>query len=515
MKKTFGKLFACFMAAVAAFSVAGCKGGKISEVDDGEGVLNILCMEAGYGTTFMDEWIKEFKKVPGNEDVTVNPVYDVQVGDTTLSLLNDPSLNPYDLILTGTFSYVKHAENGLLEDLSGVVSELDYPLLDSYADFGKYKGKTYVLPWVHGPAGIIYNTDMLPAERIPKTTDELVALCGDITAGRIETAKDIKPFVWGGSNAGNYWRYSADCWWAQYDGVDAYRDFWTFTVDGIPNSPDGYRVYGQQGILESYTVLENILKPDYCVYGSQSKDHTTSQSDFMLGRAVMIPCGDWMESEMRKNYASVTNYKLMRTPVISALGDKLKLAGDGATHSQNDEKLSEVVGYIDDGKTDGEISALTGVTVAKAAAVREARLTIYSMDSRHQVFIPSSSNAKDEAKAFIKFMSSLKASEIFQKEARSQQPYDYGADAVVCEGASSYLKNNIELVKDAKFIFPDYDTSSIRYKGGVNREFVKYNDELEISFYDGNLTAKKLFDDNYNYFTAAGENKWSYHYNLR
>ena len=52
------KLLATSIAGVSIFSAVGCNT-KVEEMPDEPGVLNILCMEAGYGTEFMDEWIKD------------------------------------------------------------------------------------------------------------------------------------------------------------------------------------------------------------------------------------------------------------------------------------------------------------------------------------------------------------------------------------------------------------------------------------------------------------------------
>ena len=70
MKKKLLAVFSASMAAcVAATALAGCGGLRAEKVDNTPGVVNIVMLEAGYGTEFMDKWIEDFKAIPGNEDI--------------------------------------------------------------------------------------------------------------------------------------------------------------------------------------------------------------------------------------------------------------------------------------------------------------------------------------------------------------------------------------------------------------------------------------------------------------
>lgn len=493
------KLVSVLLAVVSLFSVGACKNLAVETINDGEGVLNILCMEAGYGTSFMTKMIEEFKK--DNPDIEVNVVFDVQSTETADKYYTQSTPNPYDLFFTAYMNYRAKVDSNWLESITDVYESFENPIVDIYKEYGKHKNNYYTMPWAYGPYGLVYNTDMLPDDRVPATTDELVALTKDIAAGRVSTVPSgVPPFVWGGKNAAAYWEYLTDIWWAQYEGTEKYQNFWTLNDS---SADDGYTVYGQEGIKLGYSVLEELLKIDgNSLTGSQTKDHTVSQSDFMLGKAVMLPCGDWLERETIDNYPDVKNYKLMRTPVLSALGASLKLAGDSADNAAHDAKLSAIVKLIDAGKNDAEIASETQVSESKIKEVRTARSI--SLTSTHQAFIPASSNAKTEAKAFLKFMSTKKAGEIFKKEAHSMLPFKY-KEELEYKG-SAYLENNCAIAKDATFIYYDYDTSAVRYIGGLHK-WVKH-EEPALEFYAKTLTAEQFRKDNFDYFTSNGENKW-------
>ena len=501
------KIVTVLLAVISLFSFGACKNLAVETIDDSDGVLNILCMEAGYGTTFMTKMVEEFKKE--NPDIEVNVVFDVQAAETADKYYTQSTPNPYDLFFTALVNYRAKVDNNWLESITDVYESFENPIVDTYADYGKHKNDYYTMPWAYGPYGLVYNTDMLTDERVPRTTDELVSLTKDIAAGRVSTVPSgVKPFVWGGKNAAPYWDYVADTWWAQYESAEKYQNFWTLNDS---SADDGYTVYGQQGILRAYSVLEELLTVENnSVTGSQTKDHTVSQSDFMLGKAVMLPCGDWLERETVDNYPEVKNYKLMKTPVISALGVSLKLAGNSADNSAHDAKLSAIVKLIDVGKTDAEIASDTQVSENKIREVRTARSI--ALTSPNQAFIPASSNAKTEAKAFLKFMSTKKAGEIFKKEARSSLPFKYSEEFEY--KGSPYLENNYAIAKDATFIYYDYDASPVRYKGGLPK-WIKHEGPA-LEFYAGTLTADKFREDNFNYFTPDGENKWEqYRYHCK
>ena len=203
----------------------------------------------------------------------------------------------------------------------------------------------------------------------------------------------------------NYFDYLFFVWWAQYEfldaeyesGIDAYNKFWSLN----DTDPDGYTVYQQPGLEKAFEVLQSLFsEKTFFINGSETKSHTDSQVDFVLERAAMLPCGGWLQNEMKEHYSDKKNYRMMKTPVISALGKELKLAGDAATDAQHEEKLVAVVKAVDAGKDAAAIATELGVDVSKAQTVLAARNLSATIGINHQVWIPATSNAKENAKKF-------------------------------------------------------------------------------------------------------------------
>lgn len=516
MKKKFLAIACTVTAAcMAGATLAGC-GLKSEKVQNEPGVVNILLMEAGYGVEFMDKWIEDFKKIPGNETIEFYVKKDVHSTETATNAFLDGDKNPWDLCFTGDITYKKYVNQGELEDISDVVTDFDNPLRSELNDIITYQNKQWIVPWAYDPCGLIYNTTLLPQEKVPVTTNELIALAKDINAGKIESAKNAKPFVWAGLNAADYWQYVTDVWWAQYEfldseyesGIDAYNKFWSLN----DTDPDGYTVYQQPGLEKAFEVLQSLFSEKVSfINGSETKSHTDSQVDFVLERAAMLPGGGWLQNEMKEHYSDKKNYRMMKTPVISALGKELKLAGDNATDALHEEKLVAVVKAVDAGKDAATIATELGVDVSKAQTVLAARNLSVTIGINHQVWIPATSNAKENAKKFLTYMGSDSAAKIFREYSNSSLPFQYG-DNVALSAETPFLQSINEINASCNFLLPQMIASSVRYKGGL-KKFTE-NDDVIKKLWTGELTAASFVQGEYDYLAGEG-GKWDFYYKQR
>ena len=513
MKKKIMAMLCCAMTlCFTATALSGC-GLSTEKVDNTPGVVNIVMMEAGYGTEFMDKWIEDFKKIPGNEDIKFTVKKDVQSTETATNALLDGDKNPYDLCFTGDIWYKKYVDKGQLADISDVVAGFDNPLRSELNDIITYKEKQWIVPWAYDPCGLIYNTDLLPEDKVPVTTDELLALVADIADGKIESAKNVKPFVWAGDNAAAYWQYVTDIWWAQYEyldseyetGIDAYNNFWSLN----DTDPDGYTVYQQPGLEKSYEVLQALFaKKTWHMNGSETKKHTDAQTDFLLGRAVMFPCGGWLENEMKEHYSDKKNYKMMKTPVISALGKELKLAGESATDAEHEKKLIAVVKAADAGKNAETIATESGVEKSKAEIIIAARNLTACIGVNHQAWIPSTTNALENAKKFLTYMGSDAAARIFREYSNSTLPFAYKTLKLT---ASTPFQESMDALHDScEFLFPQMLATPMRYKAGLQK--FTNSPDVEKKIWAGELTAKSFVKGEYDYLTGK-DGKWNSYYN--
>ena len=193
-------------------------------------------------------------------------------------------------------------------------------------------GNIYTLTYGGSTIGIVYNKELFKQAGIdvtPRTTDELIAVCATLADMNITPTCHFK-------NGGYYWKMN-ELWFAQYEGIEAYNDFWA--------NPTKEKMLAKDGRYEALLVNQKLLTPENVLSGSNVDNHVSIQTKFLNGKAAMMVNGTWLSTEMQNN-DKINNFEMMRNPVISAIKNK-------CTTIQNDQQLRSVVSAIDS-ITDGE-----------------------------------------------------------------------------------------------------------------------------------------------------------------
>ncbi len=313
MKKTMRTLLALTLG-IALLCGCACAEAGLENKE-----LNIAIFEGGYGSSYWETIVERFEAAyPG---VKVNMQISPQIGDIIRPQIvagNVPdfiSMNDNDQ--TGVLlSLIR--ENGLLEltDLfEGPGLDDETPLKDQMlsgvlatakcAPYGD--GRVFIAPFNSSPMGLVYNKTLF-AEKgytLPETWDEFFAL-GD------RAKEDGIALL---TYAGIYPGYMESMLWpavasaAGMDGLSAISNY-------------------QQGAFSTDEVvrtLENIVKigaGGYLMEGTVALNHTQSQTDMMLNKALFIPNGNWMENEMKDApRADGFEFGLWHAPVPNA-GDR-------------------------------------------------------------------------------------------------------------------------------------------------------------------------------------------------
>ena len=389
-------------------------------------------------------------------------------------------------------------------------------IYSDYYDLYSINGKQYVMPWAHSMTGILFNKDVFEENNweIPKTTAELLSLCETIYQEKVKDTKEadrIYPFAWAGDNASGYWSYILEVWWAQYDGTQAYKDFWQVNYEG--GLAEGYQLYAQQGKLEGLTVLQNILQAKdsenatkYSRSGSIVETHTSAQLKLFEGKAAMMVTGDWCESEMSRDYKGKVNVEMMKPPVISSLSTKLGI--DEAT-------LSLIVSLIDDETISdyeirpGNLGIPTTVTAQAIAQIKEARSLVYNIGPNHQIWVPAYSAELETAKDFLKFMATDEAIRIYIQETGNSLPYTFtiekdGIDSELWLDMSDFSKSQYDLLQSTTALLLD-GSHPIRYMANANA-FNKYASYVKEMASDGTQkTVYQIWKDEYDF----AKEEWS------
>ncbi len=498
------------LALMSALTCSLCACGGVPVVTEDIPEVEIYLLEAGYRTEFMDEWIEAF--TAKNPEITVE--YKANSGATEKAVqdITNPR-STVDLWFTGWINLPRYVSEGasLVQGYDCVVEDLtdllDEPIEgegvsirqkaekadDRVMLFNTINGRNYSISWASGPSGLLINRDF--GLEVPKTTDGFIEQVKSIAAGTAGIASGVKPFIWPGQNAPGYWDYLMDTWKAQYDGIEGYDAYWRFGYEG--EAPT-YEVLHQQGILESYKVLDQISEQSYSVYESPQLRHTDAQQSYLRGAAVYMPSGDWFETEM-KSTGIEADIVMAKIPVISALGQKLRLAGASASYAENEEMLVSIVTDIDEGMTlDALKEKYSAVGDAKVQEVWDARHVAYNTGYNHIAYIPAFSNAKTAAKKFLKFICSNEGIAIFREYAGSTMPYDYTPPEG--EVRSEFQKSMDEIMKDTVSFFPTKNWTPLRYIANPISDSATW-----LSFYNNEKTPQQVYDDVYDY----SRRRWS------
>jgi len=307
--------------AIAALAVGCSSGGgdaKTSEASPKDGAapvaagkltgdMEVQAFKGGYGIDFYEQAAKEFEaKNPGLKvKVEGNPRVWEQLKPRMIG--GDPP----DLMFPGWgMDHWGLADEGQLEDLTtalqGKAAEGEGTWGDTFEPqllkLGQLDGKQYVLPyyvmlfgWWYDP-GVFAKNGWTP----PKTWTELLALCEKIKA------KGIAPLTF----QGQYPYYMIDGmllpWAMSVGGPEA--------VKAAQNmEPGGWK---SPAMIQAAKMIDELNQKGYFEKGAVALNHTQSQSEFLQGKAAMIPCGSWLYSEMEKQIPAGAKMQFMLPPVV-------------------------------------------------------------------------------------------------------------------------------------------------------------------------------------------------------
>ncbi len=461
MKKA-NKILTLAMCAAMVLTATAC-GGKSVPIEGGTEVEIQLYNPGGYGREFLDKWGEEFAKTYKEQGYTIK----VTKAEKDLNVeyeIQTPKKTTTDIYFAGNFDIAGAIDNSLtvLRDANKVLLEdLTESFYNSYAigkdgveesvkikdkmntevfQYTQYYGmnerwydKYFYIPWANSVTGFSVNKDLLANTfnlEIPVTTDEMIEQFEIIR----NSGTGIAPQVTAMSNAYGWWEYVDNVWWAQYSGAETWENFYK-VIPATGNTKDnGYDVYDDDGLEYAHRALFQMLRQENAPATSGGWDAKFAAASELNGEAVYFITGDWLANEMKREFptqgAAMT---MMKTPIISELGVKLRL--DGSTSGEADaakceEVLRKAVRGIDTaGKTNAEIIAEVAadcdvtLTDEQVEALRVARGIYYNLGYNHQCIVPSFSTEKEIALLFLRFMASDDGIQIFRECTQANLPF--------------------------------------------------------------------------------------------
>lgn len=391
MKKSVKFVAAALAAGLACAAFAGCNN---KEKPNSATDIEISFWEGSFGKTFMEDIVSGFMKKYPEYKVDLRTSKNAQTIANSLQKRKNDTTDIYFNQLSIFMNYTD-----LFADLSEIVTETipgetksikDKYDKSLYESLKNENGELKTLGWAGSTTGIFYYADVLENEGIdvPRTTDELADLVTSL--GKKTSFVQLKDARMG------YYQYLVKAWMAQYAGLDYYNNNWLQLKDesGKTPSKDVY-LSETDGRKQALDVLGSLLNSKTSI---EDPDKFKVARMFNLGDAVMMVNGNWVFGEV--DALKEKNIKMMRTPVISALAQKLETVAD-------DEELAALVSAIDNVLDNGATVSLTGsgydVSQADWDRVYAARTMVYNNGSEHAMIVNKYTNAKDGVKKFIQY----------------------------------------------------------------------------------------------------------------
>lgn len=447
-------------------------------VTDSSKIVEISLWNSGLGRKWLDDLIDAYRKEHQGYAFKVVASGSMDTFYTTIP--SNARSNSFDLYFTYGPRFRQYLADGrdkgdYLEDLTSVLSGLEGTVSDGILDTLKYDGKYYAGIWQASANGLLYNKTAFDAfgwkcdtvSGLPNTTDQLA----DVAMQILESEKT--PFI----NTG-YTQYMWAAWWEQYSGENrhSHSSFWDgdfydyFKNVNALDSWGATDVYVSEGLTVALdTFYDLITPPKYSHKDSNGISVSEAQVRFLSGEAMMMVNGGWLETEVAKNSDNIqvadTGVCFMKMPIVSRIVDTF----DGADQGMSDEKLSEIIDWIDGGKT----STRPDCSDDTVKRIEYARNIVYTSGPEMNCFIPSYAEGKEVAKDFLKFMYSEEGTKIYINATRQIPPWYNGAtEDIDVSDWSVFSKSQIALQESANYIFKKF-TNPIFYR--TNRVEVFYD----------------------------------------
>ena len=476
------KKITTFLCAVTAMT---CLCGTSCSKDQGNGVIkdgktvNVKVTSAGYGTSFVTALAEKFNDIYKDSTgykINVLPAQ-TNLGNTNLlqDIYSDSGVDVYwssvsiSLALEGQYGRclydltdsvyskpaIKFDGTEESETISEKVSNISYDIsnMDTVVYSGKNSndiGKFYGIPTTIGNAGFAVNLRVLREYglEVPKTTKEMWH-CVDAMMEKAATTR-VFPFAYSISGNG-YTGQPLQYWFAQYEGVNEWKKFWSMQDENGNNLAQPYEVFAADGV-------EEILKDYYRMYdenigsdGSKMQDFTSAQAQIMMGDAAFMATGSWMYNEEHLRYSEYTkDVSFIKIPVISALG--VKLFGDKYDEDKCDAILSAICDGVDAGKdvetikSETETALNVSLDLEDVAKAVEARgIVIDRSGSAWYISEKSDDEIKEIATLFLRMCASEDGAKLMGEHTNETQFFALGmfaeSDEPWFKGTSAMLFN--------------------------------------------------------------------------
>ncbi|MDU7887001.1 MAG: carbohydrate ABC transporter substrate-binding protein, partial [Clostridium perfringens] len=173
---------------------------------------------------------------------------------------------------------------------------LDTPLTTPYGD-----GKVFLAPLYYNVTGMWYNKALFKEKgwEVPKTWDEFFEL------GKKAKDEGIALYTYQGQAPG-YNEAVIFPMLASAAGEEA--------VENIFNYKEG--AWKDPNVKKALDVFQRMADEDMVLNGTVGMTHTQAQVEFLNGKALFLPCGSWLEGEMKDAIPEGFEFGFMAPPAF-------------------------------------------------------------------------------------------------------------------------------------------------------------------------------------------------------
>ena len=267
-----------------------------------------IFFEGGFGRGYLDNAADIFSKLHPDNEMSVSGIQ--RVGDQLRPRFIGG--NPPDVIDNsgaGNLDTAGLVAEDQLLDLAPLFAapSLDTPgktfgetLFPGSQDAGQYDGVQRVLLMAYTVAGIWYSQSLFEDKgwEYPQTWDDMLGFCD-----KIQSETDMAAWTYQGRYP-QYMNFGV-IWPLIYKngGLDA--------VVAIDNLADG--AWLADPVVKAAQMAQELYNQGFIMQGTEGLTHTESQAEWLQGKAVFIPCGTWLENEMRD--LTPENFNMVVKPV--------------------------------------------------------------------------------------------------------------------------------------------------------------------------------------------------------
>jgi N-acetylglucosamine transport system substrate-binding protein len=278
---------------------------------DGSKPLDFLMWKAGWGDEYALNALELYKAAFPDAEIKYEAVSRVQEAAQPRFVAGDPP----DVIEGSALDLASLVSNGQLVAVTDLLAAPAWDtegatvadtLLPGTQDDVTFDGVQYGVNFTSGMYGIWYSAPLMEENGwiYPQTWEEMMTLSEEISASGVAA-----PWAYPGQYPG----YFASPFWQL-----VWKDAGLEPIIAVDNlEPDAWR---HESIRAAAEQLAQMRERGFFMEGSEGLSHTEAQTEWLQGKAVFYPCGNWLENEMKQFIPDDFDMTVEPVPPMSADG---------------------------------------------------------------------------------------------------------------------------------------------------------------------------------------------------